>query len=92
MGGLRHQEEKSLSSGGAGKSHLCDRKRKGREKNSGSYSRTETNEDRGRIKEKGGRETRGKGREKEDVEGIKQDGLGRNERKLKTGDSEIKRL
>lgn len=89
MGGVEVPGEKALEQRGSRqeKSHLCDRKRKRREKNSGRCIRTETNGKTGRIKERERKETRGVGgkRKKRAVEEIKQEGLMEDERKLKTG-------
>lgn len=49
---------------GREKSHLCDRKRKGREKTPGGYSKNRQMERRGRIKGTEGEEARRKGRKK----------------------------
>lgn len=75
--------EKALEQRGSGqeKSHLCDRKRKRREKNSGRCSRTETNGKTGRIKERERKETTEERGRKEE---IKQEGLMGDERKLTT--------
>lgn len=90
FGGFEVLGEKVFELWGRGweKNYFCDRKRKGREKNLGRYSRNwDKWRDRGRIKEKGREEVSGKGERSCGRDKI--GGVGGDERRIKIGDLEI---